>query len=80
MTDTDDSSDRMSASSGVILDLDGTLVDSVHQHVLAWRQALLARDHDVSQAEGVDCDGSWAQPWTIKCQQATLKSWTQEQP
>ena len=27
---------------GIIFDLDGTLVDSVYQHVTAWRQALLA--------------------------------------
>ncbi len=26
----------------VILDLDGTLVDSVYQHVVAWRSAFLA--------------------------------------
>lgn len=50
MTDTDDSTDPIPVSSGVILDLDGTLVDSVHQHVVAWRQALLAQNHDVSQA------------------------------
>lgn len=29
---------------GIIFDLDGTLVDSVYQHVTAWRQALL-RQH-----------------------------------
>ena len=26
-----------------LFDLDGTLVDSVYQHVLAWREALRAR-------------------------------------
>ena len=25
---------------GLIFDMDGTLVDSVYQHVLAWREAL----------------------------------------
>jgi len=28
------------ASTGFLFDLDGTLVDSVYQHVLAWREAL----------------------------------------
>jgi Predicted phosphatase/phosphohexomutase len=27
----------------LLFDLDGTLVDSVYQHVLAWREALGAR-------------------------------------
>ena len=31
---------------GMLFDLDGTLIDSVYQHVLAWRQAL--------EAEGID--------------------------
>jgi beta-phosphoglucomutase-like phosphatase (HAD superfamily) len=30
----------------MLFDLDGTLVDSVYQHVLAWREAL--------EAEGID--------------------------
>jgi HAD superfamily hydrolase (TIGR01509 family) len=30
----------MSSRPAVLLDLDGTLVDSVYQHVLAWREAL----------------------------------------
>src|SRR2546423_6341199 len=30
----------------VVFDLDGTLIDSVYQHVLAWREAL--------EAEGID--------------------------
>jgi HAD superfamily hydrolase (TIGR01509 family) len=32
---------------GVLLDLDGTLVDSVYAHVDAWHAALLAAGHDV---------------------------------
>ncbi|TMJ10331.1 MAG: HAD family hydrolase, partial [Bacillati bacterium ANGP1] len=32
----------MSGDSAFLFDLDGTLVDSVYQHVLAWRQALEA--------------------------------------
>ena len=35
------------ASSPVLLDLDGTLVDSVFHHVLAWGGAFGARDYDV---------------------------------
>ncbi|HSD33345.1 MAG TPA: HAD family phosphatase, partial [Gemmatimonadales bacterium] len=30
----------MSAAPAFVFDLDGTLVDSVYQHVLAWREAL----------------------------------------
>jgi HAD superfamily hydrolase (TIGR01509 family) len=33
---------------GVLFDLDGTLVDSVYQHVLAWRAAFEAFDLDVA--------------------------------
>src|ERR1700716_3273802 len=34
------------AGSAILFDLDGTLIDSVYQHVLAWREAL--------EAEGID--------------------------
>jgi HAD superfamily hydrolase (TIGR01509 family) len=37
---------------GMLFDLDGTLIDSVYQHVLAWREAL--------EAEGIDIP-----VWTI---------------
>jgi HAD superfamily hydrolase (TIGR01509 family) len=33
---------------GVLFDLDGTLVDSVYQHVLAWRAAFAAENLDVA--------------------------------
>src|SRR3712207_6681698 len=33
-------SDELPASPAFLFDLDGTLVDSVYQHVLAWREAL----------------------------------------
>jgi beta-phosphoglucomutase-like phosphatase (HAD superfamily) len=36
----------MGSSIGVVFDLDGTLVDSVYQHVLAWHEAL--------QQEGIE--------------------------
>jgi HAD superfamily hydrolase (TIGR01549 family) len=32
---------------GVLLDLDGTLVDSVYQHVLAWHEAFLTGGYEV---------------------------------
>jgi HAD superfamily hydrolase (TIGR01509 family) len=34
------SSDELSITPAFLFDLDGTLVDSVYQHVLAWREAL----------------------------------------
>ena len=34
------SSDELSIAPAFLFDLDGTLVDSVYQHVLAWREAL----------------------------------------
>lgn len=36
------------AQQGFVFDLDGTLVDSVYQHVLAWREALSATGTEVS--------------------------------
>lgn len=30
----------------ILLDLDGTLVDSVHYHVVLWHQAMVSRGHD----------------------------------
>jgi HAD superfamily hydrolase (TIGR01549 family) len=36
------SDDRSSGETAFLFDLDGTLVDSVYQHVLAWREALEA--------------------------------------
>ena len=35
-------------STALVFDLDGTLVDSVYQHVLAWHRALLATGIDLS--------------------------------
>lgn len=32
----------------LLFDLDGTLIDSVYQHVIAWRNALIAQDIDLS--------------------------------
>jgi HAD superfamily hydrolase (TIGR01549 family) len=36
------------AGQGFVFDLDGTLVDSVYQHVLAWREALAATGIELS--------------------------------
>jgi HAD superfamily hydrolase (TIGR01509 family) len=41
-------SDRIESRPAVLFDLDGTLVDSVYQHVLAWRQALASQGIDLS--------------------------------
>ncbi len=32
--------DRSEPAPAILFDLDGTLIDSVYQHVLAWREAL----------------------------------------
>ena len=41
----------------VIFDLDGTLVDSSNAHFLAWREALLAHDVDLSDSLFAECGG-----------------------
>ncbi len=38
----------MSRRAAMVFDLDGTLVDSVYQHVIAWHHALLAEGIDLS--------------------------------
>lgn len=56
------------ADAGVLLDLDGTLVDSVHQHVVAWREALLAAGHDVPQVRihaGIGMGADRLVPWLL---------------
>jgi len=42
------STPTLSSRPALLFDLDGTLVDSVYQHVLAWRQALEAVGVDLS--------------------------------
>ncbi len=42
------SSPTLSARPALLFDLDGTLVDSVYQHVLAWRDALHDEELDLS--------------------------------
>ena len=53
---------------GVVLDLDGTLVDSVWQHVVAWQAALAAAGHDVAQARihaGIGMGSDRLVPWLL---------------
>jgi HAD superfamily hydrolase (TIGR01509 family) len=40
--------ERIQPRPAVLFDLDGTLVDSVYQHVLAWREALAGQGIDLS--------------------------------
>jgi HAD superfamily hydrolase (TIGR01509 family) len=40
----------MTAKSGVLFDVDGTLVDSTYLHAVAWWEALRQFDHDVPMA------------------------------
>src|SRR5882762_11867252 len=42
------STPNLSARPALLFDLDGTLVDSVYQHVLAWRSALESEGIDLS--------------------------------
>lgn len=58
----------MSRARSVILDLDGTLVDSVHHHVTAWHRALVAHGHDVSMARvhaGIGMGSDRLVPWLL---------------
>lgn len=52
----------------VVLDLDGTLVDSVHHHVTAWHRALAAHGHVVPMARihaGIGMGGDRLVPWLL---------------
>ena len=46
--DSDSDSDSAVQPTAFLFDLDGTLVDSVYQHVLAWREALDAEGIQLS--------------------------------
>ena len=53
---------------GVLLDLDGTLVDSVYQHVVAWHEALRIHGHDVAQRRvhaGIGMGSDRLVPWLL---------------
>lgn len=52
----------------VVLDLDGTLVDSVHHHVTAWHRALVAEGLDVPMMRvhaGIGMGGDRLVPWLL---------------
>lgn len=53
---------------GVVLDIDGTLVDSVYHHVLAWDRALSAHGHQVSLRDihaGIGIGSSRLATWLL---------------
>lgn len=53
---------------GVLLDLDGTLVDSVYLHVVTWVEAFRAAGHDVQHARahaGVGMGSDRYVPWVL---------------
>lgn len=55
-------------SRAVILDLDGTLVDSVHHHVTAWHRALVTEGHDVPMTRvhaGIGMGSDRLLPWLL---------------
>src|SRR5687767_12213499 len=52
----------------VLLDLDGTLVDSVFLHVVTWHRALRGAGHDVPSwriHEGIGMGGDRLVPWLL---------------
>lgn len=53
---------------GVVLDLDGTLVDSVYHHVVAWDRALNAHGYDVALRRihlGIGLGSARLLPWLV---------------
>jgi hypothetical protein len=48
MSDSRPRQDLEPGRTAFLFDLDGTLVDSVYQHVLVWREALSAVDIDIA--------------------------------
>ena len=55
-------------TASVLLDLDGTLVDSVFLHVVTWHQTLRAAGHDVPAwriHEGIGMGGERLLPWLL---------------
>jgi phosphoglycolate phosphatase-like HAD superfamily hydrolase len=58
----------MSPRSAVLLDLDGTLVDSVYHHVLAWQDALREGGYEVPAARihaGIGMGSDRLLPWLL---------------
>lgn len=55
-------------TSGILLDLDGTLVDSVYQHVVAWHEAFVEAGYDVPQWRihaGIGMGSERIVPWLL---------------
>jgi HAD superfamily hydrolase (TIGR01509 family) len=66
---------------GVVLDLDGTLVDSVYHHVLAWDRALTAHGYDVPLRRihlGIGLGSSRLVPWLVGHTPDDLEAMTEE--
>jgi HAD superfamily hydrolase (TIGR01509 family) len=58
----------MTSAPAVLLDLDGTLVDSVYHHVVAWDEALAAAGHHVAMWRihaGIGMGGDRLVPWLL---------------
>jgi HAD superfamily hydrolase (TIGR01509 family) len=58
----------MDTSPAALLDLDGTLVDSVYHHVIAWQDALREAGYDVPAARihaGIGMGGDRLVPWLL---------------
>jgi HAD superfamily hydrolase (TIGR01549 family) len=58
----------MTSTPAVLLDLDGTLVDSVYHHVVAWQDALLEAGHVVPAARihaGIGMGSDRLVPWLL---------------
>jgi phosphoglycolate phosphatase-like HAD superfamily hydrolase len=55
-------------TAGILLDLDGTLVDSVYQHVVAWHEAFADAGYDVPQwriHRGIGMGSERIVPWLL---------------
>lgn len=55
-------------TAGILLDLDGTLVDSVYQHVVAWHEAFTEAGYDVPQWRihaGIGMGSDRIVPWLL---------------
>ena len=58
----------MTSTPATLLDLDGTLVDSVHHHVIAWQDALAEAGHHVPTTRihaGIGMGGDRLLPWLL---------------
>jgi HAD superfamily hydrolase (TIGR01509 family) len=68
MSESNDTEPQDETVPGVLIDLDGTLVDSVYQHVVAWHEAFRAYGYDVPQARihaGIGMGSDRLVPWLL---------------